>query len=61
MYISQFSGSNQTNIRGTNIDPVFWLDRLAAVFRYTTPETNGVMHPCAPAFSEVRLICVIPK
>lgn len=50
----EHSGTNQITSRGTNFDPAYWLDRLAAVFRYTNPETNGVMHPCTPAFSEIQ-------
>ncbi|XP_055932658.1 transportin-3-like [Argiope bruennichi] len=39
---------------GTKTDPAVWLDRLAAIFRYTTPSiTNGQMHPCLPVIEKV--------
>lgn len=40
--------------RGTNTDPVLWLDRLAAIFRYTNPSVeNGATHPCLSIITEV--------
>ncbi|GFW55800.1 transportin-3 [Trichonephila clavipes] len=39
---------------GTKSDPAVWLDRLAAIFRYTTPSiTNGQMHPCLPVVEKI--------
>ncbi|GFO33396.1 F-box/WD repeat-containing protein 7 [Plakobranchus ocellatus] len=39
---------------GSANDPTMWLDRLAAVFRYTSPNiTNGQAHPCQPVIVEV--------
>lgn len=41
--------------KGTRTDPVFWLDRLAVIFRNTSPEVqNGAMHPCRDVLTEVR-------
>ncbi|KAK3585736.1 hypothetical protein CHS0354_020305 [Potamilus streckersoni] len=35
-------------------DPTVWLDRLAAIFRHTSPTvTNGQMHPCQAVIQEV--------
>lgn len=48
--------------RGTKKDPVLWLDRLAAIFKYTNPkiDNNIDVHPCQltitdmwPVFSSV--------
>ncbi|KAL4233679.1 Transportin-3 [Mactra antiquata] len=40
--------------QGATDDPTVWLDRLAAVFRYTTPTvTNGQVHPCLQVIQEV--------
>ena len=43
--------------RGTKTDPLIWLDRLAAIFRHTSPqvdETNE-SHPCQGAITEVSI------
>lgn len=41
-------------MRGTNTDPVLWLDRLAAVFRYVNVQLNeGQVHPCRDVVTEV--------
>ncbi|XP_025097718.1 transportin-3-like isoform X1 [Pomacea canaliculata] len=46
--------STQAVKQGTNTDPTIWLDRLAAIFRYTNPTvTNGQMHPCQPVIMEL--------
>ncbi|KAK7492007.1 hypothetical protein BaRGS_00016671 [Batillaria attramentaria] len=40
--------------QGTPTDPTIWLDRLAAIFRYTNPTvTNGQLHPCQPVIMEL--------
>ncbi|KAK7108377.1 transportin-3-like isoform X2 [Littorina saxatilis] len=40
--------------QGTPTDPTVWLDRLAAIFRYTNPTiTNGQKHPCQPVIMEM--------
>ncbi|WAR09032.1 TNPO3-like protein [Mya arenaria] len=40
--------------QGAADDPTVLLDRLAAVFRYTTPMVeNGSVHPCLPVIQEV--------
>ncbi|XP_054715375.1 transportin-3-like [Uloborus diversus] len=39
---------------GAKSDPAVWLDRLAAIFRNTTPSiTNGQVHPCQPVVEKV--------
>ncbi|XP_046572522.1 transportin-3-like [Haliotis rubra] len=39
---------------GSINDPTLWLDRLAAVFRFTNPSvSNGQVHPCQPVIQEV--------
>ncbi|KAG8187901.1 hypothetical protein JTE90_001664 [Oedothorax gibbosus] len=39
---------------GSRTDPAVWLDRLAAIFRNTTPNiTNGQMHPCLPVVEKI--------
>ncbi|RUS92156.1 hypothetical protein EGW08_000009 [Elysia chlorotica] len=39
---------------GSANDPTMWLDRLATIFRYTSPTvTNGQTHPCQPVIVEV--------
>lgn len=47
--------SNEDTVKqGTPADPTVWLDRLAAIFRYTNPTvTNGQMHPCQPVIMEL--------
>ncbi|XP_041355041.1 transportin-3-like [Gigantopelta aegis] len=36
------------------MDPTKWLDRLAAIFRYTNPlVTNGQVHPCQQVIQEI--------
>ncbi|GFU37610.1 transportin-3 [Nephila pilipes] len=46
---------DKNNVKeGTKSDPAVWLDRLAAIFRYTTPSiTNGQMHPCLPVVEKI--------
>ncbi|XP_033225637.1 transportin-3 isoform X2 [Belonocnema kinseyi] len=41
--------------RGTKKDPVIWLDRLAAIFRHTSPQVDDTMetHPCQGAITEM--------
>ncbi|XP_014470428.1 PREDICTED: transportin-3 [Dinoponera quadriceps] len=41
--------------RGTKTDPVIWLDRLAAVFKYTKPaiEDPNKPHPCEGIVTEI--------
>ncbi|RZF36032.1 hypothetical protein LSTR_LSTR005848 [Laodelphax striatellus] len=40
--------------RGTKTDPTLWLDRLAAIFRYTqTSVPNGATHPCVGIVTEI--------
>ena len=40
--------------RNTKSDPILWLDRLAAIFRYTTPDSDHKeVHPCLPAINEM--------
>ncbi|KAH0552027.1 transportin-3 [Cotesia glomerata] len=42
--------------RGTKTDPVVWLDRLSAIFRYTNPiiEVNDTQpHPCRDVVTEI--------
>lgn len=47
----------QNNVKvqkGTRTDPVYWLDRLAVIFRHTGPEVqNGAVHPCRDVVTEV--------
>ncbi|KAJ8032102.1 Transportin-3 [Holothuria leucospilota] len=43
---------NKENFRPS--DPTLWLDRLAAIFRYTTPSIiNGQAHPCAALLQSI--------
>lgn len=41
--------------RGSKTDPVVWLDRLAAIFRYTNPqiENENQPHPCKDVVTEM--------
>ncbi|KAG8222278.1 hypothetical protein J437_LFUL003259 [Ladona fulva] len=40
--------------KGTKTDPVLWLDRLATIFRHTSPVVeNGKIHPCQPVITEI--------
>ncbi|KAK2580863.1 hypothetical protein KPH14_005937 [Odynerus spinipes] len=41
--------------RGTKTDPVIWLDRLAAIFRYTNPvpDDTNEPHPCQSVITEM--------
>ncbi|XP_077276129.1 transportin 3 isoform X2 [Temnothorax americanus] len=39
--------------RGTKTDPVIWLDRLAAIFKYTNPQIFDDPHPCQPVVTEM--------
>lgn len=40
--------------KGTRTDPVYWLDRLAVIFRNTSPGVqNGAVHPCREVLTEV--------
>ncbi|XP_034948229.1 transportin-3 [Chelonus insularis] len=41
--------------RGTKNDPIVWLDRLAAIFRYTNPriEDTNLPHPCQAVVTEM--------
>jgi len=43
--------------RGTETDPVIWLDRLAAIFKHTNPQIDDSSkpHPCQSIISEVSL------
>jgi hypothetical protein len=43
--------------RGTETDPVIWLDRLAAIFKHTNPQIDDSSkpHPCQSIVSEVSL------
>lgn len=34
-------------------DPVFWLDRLAAIFKHTIPKTVSDPHPCQAVITEL--------
>ncbi|KAH3738663.1 transportin-3-like [Dreissena polymorpha] len=48
------TGGSDTPKQGAADDPTVWLDRLAAIFRYTTPLVeNGSVHPCLPVIQEV--------
>ncbi|XP_071056779.1 transportin-3 isoform X2 [Onthophagus taurus] len=41
-------------VRGTKSDPVLWVDRLAAIFKYVTISVeDGEQHPCKPIILEV--------
>ncbi|XP_050391682.1 transportin-3 [Patella vulgata] len=43
--------------QGSDNDPTVWLDRLAAIFRYTNPTVNnGQVHPCQAVIQEVWLV-----
>ncbi|ESO89343.1 hypothetical protein LOTGIDRAFT_177445 [Lottia gigantea] len=43
--------------QGADNDPTVWLDRLAAIFRYTNPTvTNGQVHPCQAVIQEVWVV-----
>ncbi|GIX93597.1 transportin-3 [Caerostris extrusa] len=55
MPLSQVLKEDKTAVKeGTKTDPAVWLDRLAAIFRYTTPSiTNGQMHPCLPVVETI--------
>lgn len=45
---------NKTEIKkGTSTDPITWLDRIAAIFRFTNATTNGVENPSAPVLNEM--------
>ncbi|XKL63826.1 hypothetical protein PGB90_006190 [Kerria lacca] len=55
--------SYATDNVSTNIDPVPWLDRLAAVFRFIEPSalrdvtiSNDIRNACSPAFSQMQPI-----
>ncbi|KAE8750021.1 hypothetical protein FOCC_FOCC003145 [Frankliniella occidentalis] len=40
--------------KATRTDPVYWLDRLAVIFRNTSPSVqNGTVHPCRDVLTEV--------
>ncbi|XP_008555701.1 transportin-3 [Microplitis demolitor] len=42
--------------RATKTDPVFWLDRLAAIFRHTNPSVDSndtLPHPCRDVVTEI--------
>ncbi|KAJ1519674.1 hypothetical protein ONE63_004939 [Megalurothrips usitatus] len=40
--------------KGSRSDPVYWLDRLAVIFRNTSPEVqNGAVHPCRDVLTDV--------
>lgn len=41
--------------KGTQNDPVLWLDRLSAILRHTSPliENASAVHPCLNVISEV--------
>ncbi|KAF4521283.1 hypothetical protein B566_EDAN002287, partial [Ephemera danica] len=40
--------------KGSKTDPVMWLDRLAAIFRHTSPLVeSGAEHPCKAVVTEV--------
>ncbi|XP_015116799.1 transportin-3 [Diachasma alloeum] len=41
--------------RGTKTDPVYWLDRLAAIFRHTNPQidNSNEAHPCQSVITEM--------
>lgn len=43
--------------RGTKTDPVIWLDRLAAIFKHTNPQTSdpNKPHPCQSVITEVSI------
>lgn len=43
--------------RGMKTDPVLWLDRLAAIFKYTKPaiEDPNKPHPCEGIVTEVSI------
>ena len=46
--------SNVKIQKSTRTDPVYWLDRLAVIFRHTSPEVqNGAIHPCRDVVTEV--------
>lgn len=40
-------------VKNTKSDPVFWLDRLAAIFKHTTPKVVCEPHPCAVVIDEL--------
>lgn len=52
--LNQLLKEDQSIKEGTKTDPAIWLDRLAAIFRHTTPSViNGQQHPCQPVVEEV--------
>ncbi|KFM82505.1 Transportin-3, partial [Stegodyphus mimosarum] len=53
--LSSLLKEEKSNIKeGTKSDPAVWLDRIAAIFRHTTPTiTNGQTHPCQPVVEKV--------
>lgn len=45
---------NQTKpVKNTKSDPVYWLDRLAAIFKHTTPKVVSDPHPCQSVITEL--------
>ena len=49
----------QNNVKpekGSKQDPVIWLDRVAAIYRHTTPHVSRIeLHPCLSIAEGVSL------
>ncbi|CAH1799403.1 unnamed protein product [Owenia fusiformis] len=48
------SGPNNEIKKGNTSDPIIWIDRLAVIFRHSSPIiVNGQQHPCQPVIQEL--------